>query len=62
MLSEKVVRRPGREHMWCGVFENQAGKVRSHSVVGQAQLFCQFVYRPVSCSQEIQDFSSRAFE
>ena len=25
----------------------QAGKVRSHSVVGQAQLFCEFVYRPI---------------
>ena len=26
----------------------QAGKVRSHGVVGQAQLFCEFVYRPIS--------------
>src|SRR5437764_10326847 len=40
----------------------QAGKVRSHSVVGQAQFFCEFVYRPISCPQEIQDFPSRTFE
>jgi hypothetical protein len=40
----------------------QAGKVRSHSVVGQAQLFCEFVYRPVSGAQQAQDFPSRTFE
>jgi|SRR6516165_4115618 len=40
----------------------QAGKVCSHSVVGQAQLFCEFVYRPISCSQKLKDFPSRAFE
>jgi hypothetical protein len=40
----------------------QAGKVRSHSVVGQAQLFCEFVYRPVSRTQKVQDSSSRTFE
>jgi hypothetical protein len=40
----------------------QAGKVRSHSVVGQAQLFCEFVYRPISCAQEVQDSPSRTFE
>ena len=40
----------------------QAGKMRSHGVVGQAQLFCEFVYRPISCTQKIQDSSSRTFE
>jgi hypothetical protein len=40
----------------------QADKVRSHSVVGQLQLFCQFVYRPISRPQKIQDSSSRTFE
>ena len=38
----------------------QAGKVRSHSVVGQAQLFCEFVYRPISCPQKVQDSPSPA--
>jgi hypothetical protein len=40
----------------------QAGKMRSHSVVGQAQLFCEFVYRPVSYTQKVQDPASRTFE
>ena len=40
----------------------QAGKVRPHSVVGQAQLFCEVVYRPISRTQKVQDSSSRTFE
>jgi len=40
----------------------QAGKVRAHSVVGQVQLFCEFVYRPISCPQKVQDSPSRTFE
>src|SRR6187551_2931190 len=40
----------------------QAGEVRSHRVVGQVQLFCKFVYCPVSCTQKVQDSSSRTFE
>ena len=40
----------------------QAGEVRSHRVVGQLQLFCEFVYGPVLCTQKVQDSSSRTFE
>ena len=40
----------------------EAGKVRSDRVISQAQLFREFVHRPFLCPQEVEDFSSRAFE
>src|SRR6266487_2844078 len=40
----------------------QVGKVRSHGVISQMQFCRKFVHRPFSCSQEIEDFSPRAFE
>src|SRR5882724_13299383 len=40
----------------------QAGEVRPHRVVGKTQLFCEFVHRPLSCPQEVEDFPPRAFE
>ena len=40
----------------------QAGKVRSHGVISQAQLCCEIVHCAFSCPQKLKDFSSRAFE
>ena len=40
----------------------QAGKVRSHGVVGQAQPFGEIVYCTISCPQKLKDFPARAFE
>ena len=40
----------------------QAGKVRSHGVISQAQRFCEIVHCPFSCAQKLEDFPSRAFE
>jgi hypothetical protein len=36
--------------------------VGSHCVISQTQLSREFVHRPVSCPQEIEDFPPRAFE
>ena len=48
--------------MDCEPVALQTCEVRSHGVVGQEQLFCEFVYRPISCPQKVQDSSSRTFE
>jgi hypothetical protein len=40
----------------------QAGKMRSHGVVGQAQLLSEIVHGASSCPQELKDFPARAFE
>jgi hypothetical protein len=40
----------------------EAGKVCSHGVISQAQFCREFVHCPFSCSQEVEDFSPRAFE
>jgi len=40
----------------------QAGKVRSHGVISQAQLFSEIVHCAFSCTEKLEDLSSRAFE
>jgi len=40
----------------------EVGKVRSHSIISEAQLFRKFVDRPLSRRKEVEDFSPRAFE
>jgi hypothetical protein len=40
----------------------KTGKMRSHTVISQTQLFGKFVHGPFSRSQEVKDFSPRAFE
>jgi hypothetical protein len=40
----------------------ETGKMRSHSIISQTQLFREFVHGPFSRSQEVEDFSSCAFE
>ena len=40
----------------------EAGKVRSHSIISEAQLFREFVDRPLSRPKEAEDFPPRAFE
>ena len=40
----------------------EVGKVRSDSIISKAQLFREFVDRPLSCPKEVDDFPPRAFE
>jgi hypothetical protein len=40
----------------------EAGKVRSHSIIGEAQIFREFVDRPLARPKEVEDFTPRAFE
>ena len=40
----------------------EAGKVRSHSIISEAQLSREFVDCPLSRPKEVEDFPSRAFE
>ena len=40
----------------------EAGKVRSHSIISEAQLFREFVDCPLSRPKEVEDFPPRAFE
>src|SRR5437588_696456 len=40
----------------------QAGKVRSHGVISQAQGPGKIVHCAFSCAQKLKDFPSRAFE
>jgi hypothetical protein len=40
----------------------EAGKVRSHGVIGQAQLCGEIVHCTILCPQKLKDFPSRAFE
>ncbi len=40
----------------------QAGKVRSHGVISQAQFSGEIIHCAFSCPQKVQDSSSRAFE
>ena len=40
----------------------QAGKMRAHGVISQAQSLSQIVHRAFSCPQKLKDFPSRTFE
>src|SRR4030095_6300140 len=40
----------------------QAGKVRSHGVIGQAQGVSEIIHGAFACSQKLKDFPSCAFE